>query len=146
MEQASEKRGSGRGRRYTILILAAIFIFGTVQALTNRGGSVSVQMDGSMLGVLGSYGEPLFIKFEEITQIRLDNAVSFGSVIEGEERSNTVSGRYENDAFGAYTLHAYKESAPYIVVSYGEGDTLVFNQKTAKLTREIYADLTAQIA
>lgn len=145
MDQSSEKKKSGffsgRTRSVTILLLIAIFAFGTIQALSGRNGSVIAQLDSSMLGVLGSPEQPVFVPFDSITQIRLADTVSFGECVEGEETQNTLSGLYENDDFGVYALHVYTKSSPYIVVSYGDGDTLVFNQKTEKQTREFYEDL-----
>lgn len=145
MENSFEKKGigffSGHNRQFTTVFLLAIFIIATIVALCSRSGSVNAEIDGNQLGVLGSYGGPIFIQFEEITQVRLADAVAFGSMRDGEEKKNTMSGLYENDAFGTYTLHIYKECDPYIVVSYGDGETLVFNQKNEKLTRNIYEEL-----
>ena len=141
MEHSSGKKGSGRNHRYTIIILLIIFIIGTVQALSGRSGSVSAQIDDHMLGVVGSGGDPVFVQLEEISQVQLADEITFGSLLEGEEKKNTMSGLCENDTFGTYTLHVYKTSSPYIVVSYGDGETLVFNQRTAKQTRDMYEDL-----
>lgn len=149
MEHSSQKRAIGffarHNRQFTTAFLLVIFIIATIAAVSGRSGSVTVQLDEGMLGVLGSYGDPAFIQLEEITQVRLADTVAFGGMLEGEEKKNTLSGVYENDAFGTYTLHVYKESAPYIVVSYG-GGILVFNQRTAKQTRDIYDDLAERSA
>lgn len=145
MDQSSEKKKSGffsgRTRSFTILLLIAIFVFGTIQALSGRSGSVTAQMDSAMLGVLGSLEQPTFVSLDEITQVRLADTVSFGECVAAEETQNTLSGLYKNDAFGVYTLYVYTKSGPYIVVSYGDGDTLVFNLKTEKQTRNFYEDL-----
>ena len=140
MERSSGKK-AGRSRKYTLIILLILFIIGTVQALSGRTGSVTAQLDSSMLGVVGSYGDAVFVPFDEITRLELADTVSFGRCLEGEEKSNTMSGLYENDPFGRYTLHVYTSGSPYIIIGYGDGNTLVFNQKTEKLTREIYEDL-----
>ena len=149
MDEASEeKRGGFRARNtrtLTVLLLIAIFVFGTIQAVSDRSGSVTAEVGSNMLGVLGSYGETVFVQREEITQVRLADELDFGRMLEGEETKTTLSGRYENDVFGAYTLHVYPEKAPYIVVSYGDGETLVFKQKTAKQTRALYEELTEKI-
>jgi hypothetical protein len=94
-----------------------------------------------MLGVVGTYGDSVFVAFSDMTRVQLVDSVDFGSMVDGEERKNTMSGLYENDAFGTYTLHVYTERSPYIVLSYGNGNTLVFNQKTAKQTRSLYESL-----
>lgn len=126
----------------TVILLLAIFIAATAVALNGQSGSVSAEMDDNWLGVIGPGGAPIFVALEEITQVRLADAVDFGKRLEGEEAKTTRSGRYENDVFGVYTLCVYPDSAPYIVVTYGEGETLVFNLKKTKQTQEIYEDLT----
>lgn len=137
---------AGRGRRTTHLFVLALLILGTVLALTRPTGSVTAQVDDTMLGVLGTYGSALFVELDEITGVRSADTLVFGTCVEGEETKDTLSGRYSNDAFGEYELHVYPETTPYIVVEYGEGNTLVFNQATARLTERVLADLTAAVS
>lgn len=86
MEQSSNKK-AGRSRKYTIIILLILFIIGTVQTLSGRTGSVIAQVDDNMLGVVGSYGDPVFVRLDEITRLELVDAVSFGRCLEGEEKA-----------------------------------------------------------
>lgn len=132
---------SGRTRQYTIILLIVIFVFVTYRALNGRHGTISAETDSKLLGVVGTYGDTVFVAFADMTQVELVNTVTFGTMLEGDERKNTMSGRYENDAFGPYTLHVYPASSPYIVISYGDGETLVFNQRTARQTQAIYQDI-----
>lgn len=130
-----------RSRWITTLFVIVIFFFGTLFALKGSTGSVTAQVDESMLGVLGTYGNATFVALEQINEFSLIEAFEKGEQIEGEETDNTCSGVYRNAEFGEYTLHAYVDAAPYIVVRYGEGETLVFNQGRERLTRSIYEDL-----
>lgn len=132
-----------RSRWITTLFVIVIFFFGTLFALKGDTGAVTAQVDGTgrMLGVLGTYGNASFISLDEIDEFWLTDDLDAGTLIEGEEKKNTSSGRYCNDEFGEYTLHIYTEQTPYIVVRYGEGEVLVFNQGRERLTEEIYEDL-----
>lgn len=132
-----------RSRWITTLFVIAIFFFGTLFALKGDTGAVTAQVDGNgrMLGVLGTYGNASFISLDEIDEFWLTDDLDAGTLIEGEEKKNTSSGRYRNDEFGEYTLHVYTDEAPYIVVRYGDGEILVFNQGRERLTDGIYEDL-----
>ena len=144
MSSASEyASGSfvGRTRKHTFLILVLVFIVGTVLSLSGRQGSVVAQVDGEKLGVLGSYGETLFISMSEITQVSLVDELEFGTAVDAEGSGNTMCGTYENTAYGVYELRAYTKNGPYIVVTYGDGDVLVFNQASKRQTQAIFDDL-----
>lgn len=132
-----------RSRWITTLFVIVIFFFGTLFALKGDTGAVTAQVDatGKMLGVLGTYGNASFIPLDEIDEFWLTNDLDAGILVEGEEKKNTSSGRYHNDEFGEYTLHVYTDEAPYIVVRYGGGEILVFNQGRERLTKGIYEDL-----
>lgn len=132
-----------RSRLITTLFVIGIFFFGTLFALKGDTGAVTVQVDGNakMLGVLGTYGDPCFIFMDDIDEFWLTDDLDAGTMIEGEETKNTVSGRFRNDEFGEYTLHAYIDQASYIVVRYGDGEIMVFNQGNRRFTNDIYEDL-----
>lgn len=146
MERVAEREHVSqikRSRLVTTLFVIAIFFFGTLFALKGDTGNVTAQVDanGRMLGVLGTYGDASFIPLDEIDEFWLADALDVGTMVEGEERKNTASGLYRNEEFGEYTLHVYTDEAPYIVVRYGDGKTLVFNQGRERLTNGIYEDL-----
>jgi len=132
-----------RSRWITTLFVIVIFFFGTLFALKGDTGAVTAQVDadGKLLGVIGSYGSATFVSLDDIDEFWLADDLDAGTMVEGEEKKNTSSGRYRNDEFGEYTLHVYTDQAPYIVVRYGDGETLVFNQGRARLTDGIYEDL-----
>lgn len=132
-----------RNRWITTLVVIVIFFFGTLFALKGDTGAVTAQVDktGGILGVLGTYGNACFVTLDEIDQFWLADDLDAGTMVEGEETKNTSSGLYRNNEFGEYTLHVYIDQAPYIVVRYGDGETLVFNQGRERLTRGIYEDL-----
>lgn len=130
-----------RARRSTHLFVILLLVIGTILALTGQNGSVAAEVDGTTLGVLGTYGEATFISLDGIESVELKETLNFGACLEGEETKNTVSGRYSNEEFGEYTLHVYTKSSPYVVVTYEGGKVLVFNQKTERLTKNLVEKL-----
>lgn len=128
-------------RRVMTMIIVAIFAFGTIHALTGQSGAVTAATDDSLLGVMGTYGETLFIFREDIEDVQLLDALDPGTCVEGEIKKNTMSGIFSNDAFGEYTLHIYSKCEHYIVVEYDGGKILVFNQGNKRLTSKIYEEL-----
>lgn len=135
----------GRNRKHTFLILLLVFIVGTALALSGRQGTVTAQLDGEKLGVVGSYGAPVFVSLDEITGVLLTEELDPGVPVDGEESGKTMCGTYENDGYGVYELRIYTRDVLCIVVTYGDGETLVFNQSTRKQTRSMYEDMMAEL-
>lgn len=123
------------------MFVALLFIIGTVLSMTGKQGSVTAQVDGEKLGVMGTYGETIFIMLDDIVDAQLVNEMDFGTAVDAVETGNTICGTYNNDAYGTYALRVYTEKNPYIVVTYGDGEVLVFNQTSKKQTQNIYEDL-----
>ncbi len=130
-----------RNRWITTLIFILILFFGSLFALRGNSGSVMAQVNDTLLGVVGTYGDPTFVSLDEIEQLQLTETMDFGTQVDGETKDNTMSGVYHNEEFGDYTLHVYHEKAPYIIVKYNGGNILVFNLGRASLTDEMYEDL-----
>ena len=133
-----------RGLLISIGILVIIFIIGTVPVLLGKSGSVTVNLDkaNSLFGILGAYGDTVFIKLEDIDEIYLADNLDFGTMVEGKELRNIMSGIYSNDEFGTYQLHVYYKKAPFIVMKYGDGKVIVFNQSSEKYTKQVFEQLT----
>lgn len=143
-EGAEQKRLPGQGRRIGLIIVIALFIIGTIQALSGRSGTVSTEVNDEYLGVAGTYGDASFVKLSEVTDIQLVESFDFGTCVEGEETGNTVSGIYSNELFEQYTTHAYTGKETYIIVQDSE-KTLVFNCASESRTEEFYEELTQAI-
>lgn len=146
MDNTSSQNNSGasygKARKYSIIIIVLIFVFGTLRALSGQYGSVTAQVDEEKLGVLGSSEDAVFVFLDDITQVQLVDELTIGTAVDAEETKNTMCGQYENEAYGTYTLLIYTKERPCIVVTYGDGETLVFNQQTERQTKNIYEDLT----
>lgn len=130
-----------RGRLLTILIVAALFLIGIIQTLTGAKGVVTTEINDQYLGVCGTYGSPVFLALDTISDVQLVDTFDFGTCIEGEETGNTVSGTYSCEEYDQYTAHAYTED-PYIIVHSPEG-VLVFNCGSTSSTKKMYNKLAA---
>lgn len=124
------------------MFVALLFIIGTVLSMTGRQGSVTAQVDGEKLGVMGTYGKTIFVMLDDVTDVQLVDEMDFGTAVDAAETGNTMCGTYDHDVYGAYELRVYMKKSPYIVVTYGEGDVLVFNQVSKRQTQDIYEDMT----
>lgn len=129
-----------KGRLFTLLVIAALFIIGTVQVLNGSSGFVTAEVDDVHLGVCGTYGTTTFIELSNITDIQLVSTFDFGSCLEGESTQNTVSGLYSNTEYEHYTAHAYTDVSSYIIVTHKDG-VLVFNRDSQKMTESLYSQL-----
>lgn len=131
-----------RGRRLAFAVIAVLFVIGIVQVLSGNSGFVTTEIDGERLGVCGTYGDPVFLELEDITQVQLTDTFDFGTCVEGEEIGKTVSGIYLSQTLGQYMVHAYVNVSSYIIVTYS-GGILVFNCGSVSNTEAMYAKLIA---
>ena len=128
-----------RIRWVTVLIVAALFLIGLVQTLTGAKGVVTTEINDQYLGVCGTYGSPVFLKLDTITDVQLAESFDFGGCVDGEETGNTVSGTYSCEEYGTYTAHAYT-TGPYIILHSPDG-VLVFNCGSRSNTEKMYDQL-----
>lgn len=134
-----------RSRFITTIFVIVIFFFGTLFTLKGDTGAITAQVNDTLLGVVGTYGDSIFVSLDDVEDFWLTDTLEKGVLMDGEETKNTCSGKYKNQEFGEYTLHIYSDSVPYIVIQYGDGNTLVFNQGRERFTRDIYEDLQEAI-
>ena len=127
----------GRGISALLMILV-IVVFMTV--FMSGGGSITVEMDASKMGIVCLNQTPIFIDYKDIVQVELVSALQTGSAISVQEWDNGFCGIYENETYGKYTLYAYSGTDQYIVVHYKDG-VLVFNDKNRKNTQREYEEL-----
>lgn len=133
-----------KGRKAATIIIAALFLIGTIQALTGSKGFVTTEINDQYLGVDGTYGDPIFLELATISDVQLVDPFDFGTCIEGEQTKNTVSGTYSCPELGTYTVHAYTDEACIIVHS--PDGVLVFNCGSDSHTEDMYEQLTAAYA
>ena len=81
----------------------------------------------------------LTLPYSEIEDAVLVDGDSFnlGHVVSGEKNDRRYIGKFVNPAFGIYTMYSYADVDRYIVVTYGDGKTLVFNMPTLAATESI---------
>ena len=142
LDQASDAacKPKRRGRFLPTIIIAALFLIGTLQALTGSTGVITVAIDDRHLGVDGTYGDAVFVELEAISEIQYTEVFDFGTCVDGETTRNTISGTYSCDAYGEYTVHAYIDE-PCIIVHHPDG-ILVFNCGKNSQTEKMYEQLT----
>ena len=143
-ENQESKIPQARGRKLAAIIIAALFLIGIIQALTGSKGFVTTEINNQYLGVCGTYGEPVFLALNTITDVQLVDSFDFGSCIEGEETKNTVSGTYSCTQYDKYVAHAYLDEACIIVHS--SSGVLVFNCGSDSHTEDMYAQLAEAAA
>lgn len=129
-----------RGRRLAFLMIVVLFVIGIVQVLSGSSGFVTAEADGKLLGVCGTYGDPVFLELNTITDVQLVDSFDYGTCVEGEEVGKTISGIYSCDTLGQYTVHAYTSVDSCIIVTHPEG-VLVFNCSSGSLTEQMYKEL-----
>lgn len=146
LEQASDTTGNPKRRRRFLptIIIAALFLIGTLQALTGSTGVITVAIDDRHLGVDGTHGDAVFVELDAISDIQFAETFDFGTCVDGETTRNTVSGTYSCDAYGEYTVHAYIDESCIIVHS--PDGILVFNCGSTSQTEKMYDQLTAAMS
>lgn len=132
-----------RGRLITIIIIAALFLIGIVQTLTGSTGVVTTEINDQYLGVSGTYGDPVFLKLDTVSDVQLVESFDFGVCIDGEETGNTVSGTYSCEEYDEYVAHAYIDE-PCIIIHSPSG-VLAFNCASASRTEKMYDQLVSAI-
>lgn len=135
----SADKAKRRRRFLPTIIIVALFLFGIFQALTGATGVVNTEINDQYLGVSGTYGDPVFLKLDTISDVQLADTFNFGTCIDGETTGNTVSGTYSCEAYDEYTAHAYIDE-PCIIVHSPSG-VLVFNCGSASYTQKMYNQL-----
>lgn len=140
-ENQGPKIPQARGRKVAVLIIAALFLIGTIQALTGSRGFVTTEINEQYLGVDGTYGDPVFLELSTISDVQLVESFDFGTCIEGEETKNTVSGTYSCSEYGTYTVHAYTDESCIILQS--PKGILVFNCGSDSHTEDLYTQLAS---
>lgn len=138
-EDQETKIPQTKGRQFAAIIIIALFLIGTIQALTGSRGFVTTGINDDYLGVDGTYGDPVFLELASISNVQLVDPFDFGTCIEGEETKNTVSGTYSCSEYGTYSVHAYTDE-PCIVVHSPSG-ILVFNCGSNSHTEDLYNQL-----
>ena len=78
----------------------------------------------------------LTLPYSEIADAVLvdGNSFNLGHVVSGEKNDRRYIGKFVNSAFGIYTMYSYADVDKYIVVTYEDGKTLVFNMPTLAAT------------
>lgn len=130
------QRGRGISALLMFMILAAFFAF----SLSKQSGAITFQMNDEMLGITCLQQDPVFISYEDITEVEMTGGLDMGEKRDALDWDSGWCGVYENEEYGIYTIYAYSNVNQYIVVHYTDG-VLVFNLKKDKTTEKTYDKL-----
>ncbi len=87
----------------------------------------------------------LTIPYSEIGHIDLVDLHSFniGQLVSGEKDDRVMVGQFVNSSFGNYQMYVHPQAGKCIIVTYGDGKTLVFNMKKDSATEKAAAKIGA---
>lgn len=127
-------------RKYSwIIIVALLFIGGTIYFRLAGGPGFAVGVDSEKIGIV--YGEDSnFIMFSDMDSISLINKPELGEAVNAQEGNGTVYGTYKNDIYGTYELFIYNKSSRCIEIRYKDG-TLLLSDSNDKKTDALYIDI-----
>ncbi len=80
----------------------------------------------------------LTVPYSEIDHIDLVDlhAFNIGQLISGEKDDRIMVGQFVNSSFGNYQMYVHTHAEKCIVVTYGDGKTLVFNMRKDSATEK----------
>ena len=132
--RANERRVFiGFGTAITLVITAVVLI------LLFVGGDIHAGMSGDRLRVDGVLGAGVTVDLDAVTGVELREELAPGKKVFGTDSFKVFSGSFQNEEFGRYQLHIYRQVHRYIVLR-GE-HTVVFNLSTPEETEECYSTL-----
>jgi hypothetical protein len=122
----------------TAIVIVAVFVF-------SGYGSVDASMDDERLFVKAPMVDER-IYYDNIVSVSLQEDLDLGQRVGGFGGTNVQSGKFNNGAFGDYTLAAYNDVKTYIVVERSAGKMLVFNQDDVIKTVEFCSELSEKVS
>lgn len=125
----------------SIITMAAIII---IVALFIGSGSVNATMDDEGLHINAPMTDR-YLPYDGIAAVEISDNLDLGFKIGGFGGTSVLSGDFNNNEFGDYTLACYKDVHTYIIVKPMEGKTLVFNQSSVEETASFYNELLERL-
>ncbi len=107
-----------------IIIIALIFVVGF--ALSRNSDSVTCEIDDDVLLISGLGDRAYSIPFDEILSVSFGENLDYGTLVDGDETDSYLSGTFNNELFGNYSLYVCKDNSAYIELDTNIG-ICVFN-------------------
>lgn len=118
-----------------LLLGAAVLIF---------TGKIALHFEDTSFRISATYWSDLEVDYSEIDSVSYREALDTGERVNGLGSLRLLSGNFQNEEFGRYTLYAYTGADAYVVLEIGE-KTLVIGMKSSEETREIYRSLSERL-
>ncbi|MDR3074881.1 MAG: DUF3784 domain-containing protein [Candidatus Methanoplasma sp.] len=115
------------------VVLVVVFFF-------IGSGNVNVYLDDEKLSVDAPMVDTR-VYYDDIVSVVIRDDVDLGMRIGGFGGTRVLSGNFNNDEFGDYTLASYKSVRTHIVLEPNDGKILVFNQESVDETVSLFEDL-----
>ena len=135
---SSEKPG-----RFTVThFIQIMIVFAGLAVILTRLGSVELQSsdfnwNDQALTVREPRGETWTLSYTDILSMELRTIAEYGSCVHGMDTDSTCYGIWCNEEFGDYRLYVQKDVPLCIVITAGEGIS-VLNLESEDVTRQLY--------
>lgn len=138
------KFGEPWSRTKTIVTIGILVVVGLFLAIMLIQG-VQVHQDKSSIKISGGIFYSVDVPYTKIKEVELKTSVSFGTRTNGADIHSYKLGNYKNSAYGSYKLFVNTDVNKFIVIHYGEHETVVFNCKNEETTMQVYENLLEQV-
>ena len=107
-------------------------------------GSITTTYTENGFTVDSTYYDPLTIDYDDIEEIQVLENIEIGVKEFGFNSAKLSLGKFKNDEFGSHTRYTYN-SCKTVVVMKIDGKTLIINDKSDDITREIYLKISNEM-
>jgi len=122
---------------WTVLILVAVFLYTML-----TGPAISVTPGPEALK-LDMPNQSVVLPYDAITDCELIEQPDFGTCVEGKDARKYQCGRWENEAWGTYTLCVYTSSKECIVIK-TDTEIYVVNMASDSDTEQMFQQIGAR--
>ena len=103
-------------------------------------GKITISYSKDSFTVDSTYDSLLSVEYDSIESLEYRENFDFGSRIFGFSSAKLLSGSFQNDEFGTYTLYSYTNSDAVVIIKSGN-KILVIGGIDSAATKEIYDTL-----
>ena len=134
------KFGEPWSRTKTIVTIGVLVVVGLFFAIMLIQG-VQVHQDNTSIKISGGIFYSVDVPYTKINEVQLKTSVSFGKRTNGADINSYKLGNYQNAAYGSYKLFVNTNINKFIVIQYGNHETVVFNCQNEASTIQVYESL-----
>lgn len=131
--------GTGKTRVINIIIIIALFVVGTVLAVSGNSYSVSPRADETSITIVGPQKYSFTVEYDKIESLELVDVFAPGEPVSGQEKFKYRWGTWKNPELGEYELATRSDIVPAIIIKTKDGKYYAFNLESAETTSQ-FAD------